>query len=76
MAVKLYGFVPSNATFRALVSLFEKDIDVEFVKVHMADGEHKTPEFLARNVSIHNPIFNRYVHVYTIQNNSNKMIQL
>ncbi|XP_076950358.1 glutathione S-transferase-like [Bidens hawaiensis] len=49
MAVKLCGFVPSNATFRALVSLFEKDIDVEFVKVHMADGEHKTPEFLARN---------------------------
>ncbi|XP_076885235.1 glutathione S-transferase PARB-like [Bidens hawaiensis] len=49
MAVKLYGFVPSNATLRALVSLFEKDIDVEFVKVHMANREHKTPEFLSRN---------------------------
>ncbi|KAM0071928.1 putative glutathione transferase [Helianthus debilis subsp. tardiflorus] len=49
MALKLYGFVPSNATFRALVSLYEKDLDVEFVKVHMADREHKTPQFLSRN---------------------------
>ncbi|KAI7747692.1 hypothetical protein M8C21_029030 [Ambrosia artemisiifolia] len=49
MGLKLYGFVPSNATFRALVSLYEKDLDVEFVKVHMAAREHKTPQFLSRN---------------------------
>ncbi|KAK9048477.1 hypothetical protein SSX86_026904 [Deinandra increscens subsp. villosa] len=49
MALKLYGFVGSNATFRALASLFEKDLDFEFVKVHMAGREHKTPQFLSRN---------------------------
>ncbi|KAI3741813.1 hypothetical protein L1987_59491 [Smallanthus sonchifolius] len=56
MAIKLYGFVPSNATFRAMVALFEKDLDFEFVKVNMAAREHKTPEFLSRNPFGHVPV--------------------
>lgn len=49
MAMKLHGTVGSNATFRALVALIEKDLDFEFVTVDYAGREHKTPQFLERN---------------------------
>lgn len=49
MAVKLYGFVGSNATFRALASLYEKDVEFELVTVNMGAMEHRRPRFLARN---------------------------
>ncbi|KAI3773133.1 hypothetical protein L6452_04333 [Arctium lappa] len=49
MAMKLHGLVGSNATFRSMVALIEKDLDFEFVPVDFAAREHKTPQYLARN---------------------------
>ncbi|KAD3068655.1 hypothetical protein E3N88_36535 [Mikania micrantha] len=49
MTVKVYGFVGSNATYRVLASLYEKNVDFELVTVNMAAWEHKRPRFLARN---------------------------
>ncbi|KAK9055818.1 hypothetical protein SSX86_026903 [Deinandra increscens subsp. villosa] len=49
MAVKVFGFVGSNATYRVLASLYEKNVDFELVTVNMAAWEHKRPRFLARN---------------------------
>ncbi|KAI3800952.1 hypothetical protein L1987_29052 [Smallanthus sonchifolius] len=49
MTVKVYGFVGSNATYRVMASLYEKNVDFELVTVNMAAWEHKRPRFLARN---------------------------
>ncbi|XP_071719011.1 glutathione S-transferase-like [Rutidosis leptorrhynchoides] len=49
MTVKVYGFVGSNATYRVLASLYEKNVDFELVTVNMASWEHKRPKFLSRN---------------------------
>ncbi|KAI7728873.1 hypothetical protein M8C21_029788, partial [Ambrosia artemisiifolia] len=49
MAVKVYGFIGSNAVYRVLASLYEKNVDFEFITVNMAGREHKRPRFLARN---------------------------
>ncbi|KAL8192024.1 hypothetical protein R6Q57_028145 [Mikania cordata] len=49
MALKIHGTVGSPATFRALVALYEKNLDVEFVPVNIGANEHKSPQFLARN---------------------------
>ncbi|GJX27111.1 glutathione S-transferase-like protein [Tanacetum coccineum] len=47
MTVKIYGFIGSNAVFRALACLYEKDVDFEFVTVKMHLREHKSPAYLA-----------------------------
>ncbi|GKB73752.1 glutathione S-transferase-like protein [Tanacetum coccineum] len=47
MTVKIYGFIGSNAVFRALACLYEKDVDFEFVTVKMRLREHKSPAYLA-----------------------------
>ncbi|KAF5800563.1 putative glutathione transferase [Helianthus annuus] len=49
MAVKVYGFIGSNAVYRVLASLYEKNVDFEFITVNMVSREHKRPLFLARN---------------------------
>ncbi|KAJ9538793.1 hypothetical protein OSB04_031526 [Centaurea solstitialis] len=49
MAIKLYGLVVSNSTFRSMVALIEKNLDFEFIPVDFAAGEHKTSQFLARS---------------------------
>ncbi|KAH9615626.1 hypothetical protein KSS87_011779 [Heliosperma pusillum] len=49
MAVKVHGSPISTATLRAVVALYEKEIDFEFVTVDMKSGAHKHPQFLALN---------------------------
>ncbi|GJV18152.1 zinc finger, CCHC-type containing protein [Tanacetum coccineum] len=38
----------SPATFRAPTALYEKDVDLEFVPVSFANGEHKSPKHLIK----------------------------
>ncbi|XP_071719921.1 glutathione S-transferase APIC-like [Rutidosis leptorrhynchoides] len=57
MAIKVYGAPGSTATLRVRACLAEKDLDYEFVKVDMANKEHKKPEFLARNPFGQVPVF-------------------
>ncbi|XP_076956215.1 glutathione S-transferase-like [Bidens hawaiensis] len=49
MTVKVFGFIGSNAVYRVLAALYEKNVDYEFVRVNMGILEHKRPRFLARN---------------------------
>jgi glutathione S-transferase len=46
--LKLYGFGPTRS-IRALWTLRELGVDFEFVTVNLVAGEHRRPEFLARN---------------------------
>jgi len=48
MVVKLYGADPSSATRRAALVLIEKRVPFEFVRVHLAQGEHKKPEYVGK----------------------------
>lgn len=50
MGIKLYGSAMSTAVQRALVCLYEKEIEFEFVTVDMRSGEHKKEHYLAKNV--------------------------
>ncbi|GJV53842.1 glutathione S-transferase-like protein [Tanacetum coccineum] len=46
----VYGLVGSNATFRVIAALVEKDLDFELVPTQIFDvKEQKIPQFLARN---------------------------
>jgi glutathione S-transferase len=49
MVLKLYGVPLSPSVIRVGVVLHEKNIPFEFVTVDLAKGEHKTPEFKAKN---------------------------
>ncbi|KAK9086454.1 hypothetical protein Syun_028848 [Stephania yunnanensis] len=49
MALKLYGVSFSTCTASAFGALYEKGVDFEFVPVNLSVGEHKQPEFLAKN---------------------------
>jgi glutathione S-transferase len=49
--MKLYDVTQAPNPRRVRVFLAEKGIDVPMVQVDMSRGEHKTPEFLARNPS-------------------------
>jgi glutathione S-transferase len=46
--MKLYGFPPTRS-IRPLWVLRELGVDFDFVDVNLVRGEHKRPEFLARN---------------------------
>ncbi|KAJ8749614.1 hypothetical protein K2173_026263 [Erythroxylum novogranatense] len=48
-AIKVHGSVLSTAAQRVIVTLYEKDLEFEFVSVDMKAGEHKTDHFLALN---------------------------
>ncbi|CAN0923557.1 Glutathione S-transferase F8, chloroplastic [Linum grandiflorum] len=47
--IKVYGSPFSTATQRVIATLYEKEVEFEFVKVDMAKGEHKQESFLALN---------------------------
>ena len=49
MVLKLYG-LQNSPWFRLVVAiLLEKQVPYETVPVNLTSGEHKTPEFLAKN---------------------------
>ncbi|EFJ34604.1 hypothetical protein SELMODRAFT_142654 [Selaginella moellendorffii] len=48
MAIKIYGIPMSTCTGRVLYTLKEKSLDYELVPVNLATGEHKHPQFLAK----------------------------
>ena len=47
--MKLYAHPFSNNSMRPQLSLEEKNLDYEYVKVDLFKGEHKKPEYLAIN---------------------------
>lgn len=47
--IRVYGAPPSGHTHRVLLLLSLLDLPHEFIKVDLAKGEHKRPEFLAKN---------------------------
>jgi len=50
--IKLHGNPFSAATMRATASLYEKQLEFEFIMIDMKNGEHKKEPFLLLNVSI------------------------
>lgn len=48
MVVKLVGSPISTCTKRAVLVLLEKKVDFEFVPIDFTKGEHKAPEFVAK----------------------------
>eukprot|EP00897_Mesotaenium_endlicherianum_P001594 jgi/Mesen1/1462/ME000132S00403 len=46
--VKVYGAYYSTCTMRVLTTLYEKEAEYELVPIDLTKGEHKQPEFLAR----------------------------
>lgn len=48
-SIKLHGSPLSTAAQRALATLYEKELDFEFVVVNMAAGDHKKESFLSLN---------------------------
>ncbi|PYH49586.1 glutathione S-transferase [Aspergillus saccharolyticus JOP 1030-1] len=47
MVLKLHGIPMSTCTKRVQIALNEKGVDHELVPVNFAQGEHKSPEYLA-----------------------------
>jgi len=47
--VKIYGSRTMGSPRRLAIFLEEKGLDIPFVDVNLYEGEHRTPEFLARN---------------------------
>lgn len=47
MGMKLYNYFRSSASFRVRIALELKGIGYEYVAVHLARGDHKSPEFRA-----------------------------
>lgn len=48
-AIKLHGNPFSTATMRVTVSLYEKELDFEFVNIDMKNGDHKKEPFILLN---------------------------
>lgn len=48
MVLKLYGPPLSTCTRRVAIVLHEKQVPFELHPINFAKGEHKAPEFLAR----------------------------
>ncbi|KAA8543119.1 hypothetical protein F0562_021386 [Nyssa sinensis] len=48
-SIKVHGSVISNAVMRACASLYEKELEFEFVPVDLKAGQHKTEAFLSLN---------------------------
>lgn len=53
---KLYGTLGSPDTIRALASIFEHELDFEFIPIDLNAGEHKTESFLSLSVISSSPI--------------------
>ena len=50
MVVKVYGPVMAACPQRVMACLLEKDVEFEIVHVDLEAGEHKTSDFLLRQV--------------------------
>lgn len=48
-ALKVHGSPLSTATGRVLATLYEKELEFEFVPINMATGEHKQEPFISLN---------------------------
>uniref|UniRef100_A0A2P2K729 glutathione transferase n=1 Tax=Rhizophora mucronata TaxID=61149 RepID=A0A2P2K729_RHIMU len=48
-AIKVHGHVISTATQRVLATLYERELEFEFVAVNMGAGEHKKEPFISLN---------------------------
>lgn len=55
-AIKVHGSSSSTATTRVLATLYEKEVEFEFVLVDMRAGEHKKESFLSLNVIRRKPL--------------------
>lgn len=51
MAINLYGTYYSNACATAIVVLLEKEVEFELVSTSVLHGEHKTPKYMALQVT-------------------------
>lgn len=49
--IKVHGSPFSTATMRVTATLYEKQLEFEFVPIDMRNGEHKKEPFLSLNVS-------------------------
>jgi glutathione S-transferase len=49
MVLKLYGIYRSPWVRLVAAVLLEKQVEFELVPVNLANGEHKTPEYLAKH---------------------------
>lgn len=47
---KLYGNLNSLGTLRALVSIYDHELDVELIPIDLKSGENQTEAFLSLNV--------------------------
>ena len=70
-AIKVHGNPLSTASMRVLATVYEKEIDHEFVFVDMRAGEHKKEHFLSFNVRIET----KNIHVSQTFLGSNTKIQ-
>ena len=50
--IKVHGSTMSTAAGRVLATLYEKEVEFEFVPIDMRTGEHKKEAYLALNVSL------------------------
>ncbi|MBC7603827.1 MAG: maleylacetoacetate isomerase [Ramlibacter sp.] len=50
--MKLYNYFRSSASFRVRIALELKGLPYDYVPVHLAKGEHKTPEYAAVSPSM------------------------
>jgi len=49
--IKVHGSPFSTATMRVTATLYEKQIEFEFVNINLRNGEHKKEPFISLNVS-------------------------
>ena len=64
-----YGTLGSPDTIRALASIFEHELDFEFIPIDLDTGEHKTESFLSLSVISSEKQNNRtlkYLHVIVV----------
>ena len=49
MALKLYGYWRSSATYRVRIALALKNLDYDYQPVNLLEGEQRAPEYLEKN---------------------------
>jgi hypothetical protein len=49
MTIKVYGHAGTVCTKRVLITLHELNLPYELIKIDLAKGEHRTPEFYAKH---------------------------
>jgi len=50
--IKVHGSPFSTATMRVTATLYEKQIEFEFVNINLRNGEHKKEPFISLNVRV------------------------